>query len=294
MKTHRIPLFTLAAFGALLAQGQITLVGSANEDYVAVRSLVSNGPKLMRYISPGNGIELVNLDLTPFLTINYPPPPSGWAYKGPGDGGTGEGRAWYITESLFDADSTTIEVLVLMRLDNDYEAKGVRVIRQDGTVVFEDLDYSMGYNWDLYGGPSPLDDRSPIFHDHVGATFMLLTNEESSDSRLYQLPGSLPCLSCNGITVGMAEGGGGMEIVEMDLSPNPARDELNVRYVLPFRSQSLNLLITDGSGRTVQVVPLDRSGRSTIHLNALSSGSYQCSIRNGERVLMTKAFQVMR
>lgn len=70
--------------------------------------------------------------------------------------------------------------------------------------------------------------------------------------------------------------------------PNPSRDEINISWELNNKGENTELIITDGTGRTVkQIVIQDRNGNIVLK-NELSEGIYLVCIRQGNQLLQTK------
>lgn len=261
-----------------LAKAQITLVGTANQTLQVRRSLVTGGTKFLK--ADTASLTLYNLDFSAFLSITYPPAPAGYTYSS-------EMRALYITEALFDNDPATIEVIALLKFQN--QLKGMRVIRQDGTVVFEDLNYWVGTTAGSHG----MNDSPAIFTAEDGNTYMVLTNGSTGNStKLYQLPGTLPCLACDGAISGMVDNGP-MESGDLILYPNPSTADLNVRYPVDTERGS-ELRIIDLQGRVVMSARTNAIGSNVFSLNALAQGQYICTLISSKGASRTATFSVVR
>ncbi|MBL8001907.1 MAG: T9SS type A sorting domain-containing protein [Flavobacteriales bacterium] len=261
-----------------LAHAQITLLGTANQTLQVRRSLVSAGTKFLK--ADTASLTLYNLDFSTFLTINYPPAPAGYTYSG-------EMRALYITEALFDNDPATVEVIALLKFQN--QLKGMRVIRQDGSVLFEDLNYWVG----LTAGSHGLNDSPAIFTAEDGNTYMVLTNGSAGNStKLYQLPGNLPCLACDGTISGFADNGS-VESGNLVLYPNPSTTELNLRYPIDTEPGS-EIRIIDLQGRIVIAARTNAEGSNVLSLNELAQGQYICTIITSNGPTRSATFSVVR
>lgn len=256
----------------LQLNGQITPVGTVEgaPGLLVVRSLPSAGVKL--YTSNSTSTTLYNLDLSVYATISYPPLPEDVDYYSP----------LYITENTFDTDPSSIEVMV-MTIHTD-GASGTRVIRDDGTILFENLSYAQSG----VGGYDEVNAKPPLFSDENGQVYMLLTSYPAGPqphaTKLYTLPGVLPCLDCGGIGMGVEPSemtGGGSEL---GLFPNPTTGDVTVTYTLPTGTGKAQLLLHDAAGREVARHVLDASGRASLSVNGLASGTYRCNLLVNERV----------
>ena len=278
LRAAMVVLLSLTWCGGLRAQ--ITEVGTSPELLTVVRSLPTAGVKL--YSTSPDGVTLWNLDLSVFLSIAHPPLPSGYSYF----------SVLYITENTFDNDPLSIELMMLTI--NASGVTGTRVIRDDGTIVFEDLGYSISGG----GGYDDVNDRPPLFTDENGTTFMSLTTYPSNpptSSKLFQLPGTLPCYDC---TTGSWSGirDQDMEVKEGDLTlyPNPAADHLTVDVLLPPGNTAGRLMVQDALGRLVASLPVSGSGKVVVPLAGYQSGSYTCVLLTDGHVRRAKRFVVDR
>ena len=73
--------------------------------------------------------------------------------------------------------------------------------------------------------------------------------------------------------------------------PNPAEQELNLQYSLPYATQNLSVTIHNLKGEKVLVKQLTSSkdGKVTLALNNLATGQYFCTLSAGDMVI-SKAF----
>lgn len=103
-------------------QAQINQVGTVPAQLLVVRSLATAGVKL--YSTTQNSLTLYNLDLSIYSTITYPALPLGYSYFG----------VLYITESTFDTDPSTIELMMLTV--DPFSAEQIEdVIKQNGIFI---------------------------------------------------------------------------------------------------------------------------------------------------------------
>jgi len=73
--------------------------------------------------------------------------------------------------------------------------------------------------------------------------------------------------------------------------PNPAEQELNLKYDLPYATQNLSVTIHNLKGDKVLVKQLtpSKDGKVTLGLNNLATGQYFCTLTAGDMVI-SKAF----
>ena len=261
-------------------QAQINEVGTLPDRLLVVRSLPTAGVKL--YSTTSTSLTLYNLDLSTYNTITYPALPPGHSYF----------DVLYITESTFDTDPSTIELMMLTWDTN--AVTGTRVIRDDGTILFDEP----GLSFSGSTGYSELNAGPPLFTGEDEVTYMLLTSYPTNpptESRLYELPGTLPCMDCS-TENGMGLQGTGVitEEGELVLFPNPASDMIQVNYSFPTGASKGHLMVTDASGRLVANVPLDGSGQASMQLAGHANGHYTCNLIVDGRIARTRQFQLVR
>ncbi|MEO8588350.1 MAG: hypothetical protein ABI432_03195 [Flavobacteriales bacterium] len=279
---HLKTITTLAIVFALSlgSHAQITVVGTGPNGMRVVRSLPNAGVKL--YTKGAAGVTLYNLDLSVYTTIDYPALDPAYSYF----------DVLYFTENTFDTDPSTIE-LMMLTVDTDY-VSGTRVFTQDGTVLVDDL----LFGFSGVGGYDEVNAKPPLFTGEDGMTYMILTGSPDGappySSKLYQLPGVLPCMDCAGIIgMGMDQQAGG-DGSALGLYPNPTTDMVRVEYTLPVHAASPKLLVNDAAGRCVLTVPLDASGLGSFSMGGQPSGSYACSLVAGVEVLGTQRLVLAR
>ena len=252
--TSRLPLllWLVSLFQPILGVAQITALANSTVRYNTMVSLEQAGPKLFTH--GVSGFDLVETDMTPFLSCTYPPAHMGRVYlSNPG----------YITEALFDNDPSTIEYIIRTygTATGNY---GCLIARTDGTILFEDTTYGLGG----IASPSTITDSPPII-DTPDGPILLLVND--SGSRTYSLPGTLPCPRCaDEGTSGMMEGDNRPN--RLLILPNPTGDQVVVSGMDVRPTHVLN--VYDAAGNLVRtIVPLN--GRFEFSTNAMAAGGYR-------------------
>lgn len=282
MSIHRLPLRSAvcASFGfALLcsdAKAQITTVGTVPEHLLVTRSLPTAGIKL--YSTQSNSLTLYDLDLSVHTTINYPALPTGYTYFG----------VLYITESTFDTDPLSIELMMLTT--GPGAVSGTRVFRDDGTILLDELDYGFSGT----GGYDQVNAKPPLFADHNGVAYLVLTTYPTNpptSSKLFQLPGTVPCIECaTGAGLGIRPlgndtGGGSLRVF-----PNPSNDQINIAVELAEGAISGRLLVHDTQGKLVMNMPVNTSGTVVVPMHGRAAGNYSCVLLSGDKVSRTEPF----
>jgi hypothetical protein len=130
-----------------------------------------------------NSFTLLNSDGSFYKTVILPPKPDSSALAG---GPT------FITASLFDNDSTTLEYVLFYSWDSSsYIKKSIEIVREDGTVLLNEINahYPNAYAYDF--GSSQL-----IFSTPEGPKMKLEYSYAISTSdyktTIFSLPGKLP------------------------------------------------------------------------------------------------------
>lgn len=239
-------------FQSIVGVAQITALANSTVRYNTLVSLEQAGPKL--FVHGGSGFDLVEPDMTPFLSCAYPPAHVGRVYlSNPG----------YITEALFDNDPSTIEYIIRTYgpATGNY---GCLIARTDGTVLFEDTTYGLGG----IASTSVITNSPPII-DTPDGPILLLVNDNGS--RTYSLPGSLPCPRCSDEgTSGMMDSDGRAN--QLQIRPNPTGDQVTITGLDARPNDALN--VYDAAGSLVRtIVPLD--GRFEFSTDAMAAGSYR-------------------
>ncbi len=181
----------------------------------------------------GDTVHLYNLNNTVYDNIVIP------TVTPPEAGGPGTGNMAYWSEDLFDTDPNTIEYLY--RYNDVNNIAHVRIIRQDGTILFS-AD-SAGFWNSLY-----LDEDHPPIINTDSGTFMLMAI--SSGVGLYKLPGTLFCPACDGSNfpayhiTGIHNPINGNNM-ELKAFPNPSNNKTKIYYTLPEGVMDGELILYD-------------------------------------------------
>ncbi|HRH69176.1 MAG TPA: hypothetical protein PLB89_06705 [Flavobacteriales bacterium] len=269
-----------AAFLSFNALAQITEVGISSEQLLVVRSLPTAGVKL--YSTSATGLTLYNLDLSVYANIPYPPLPGGYSYFG----------VLYITESTFDTDPLSIEVMMLTQSSSF--GSGTRVFRDDGTILLDEL----GFGFSGTGGYDEVNAKPPLFADENGIAYLVLTTYPTTpptSSKLLQLPGQVPCLDCaTGSGVGIQPGGASTDEGSLVVFPNPSSDMLTLDVTLPVGALSGRVLVHDPLGKLVTNLHVDRSGQLKLSMTGRANGLYTCVLIANNQRRQAKQFVVER
>jgi hypothetical protein len=268
-------LFQLAA--SIELRGQITEITALPGRHEILLNLPDAGPKIIH--RHATGFDLLELDLTPFLSATYPQPPAGYSLFS-------VAQPYYVTESTFDLDPSTIEYAVNIQR-TDTLVHGTMIVRTDGTVLLIDTLHTMhAVNaWDAFTS-------TPAIVNMSEGSMLILTQVYGVASKFYSLLGTLPCLSCDNGDIGL---GLVPEVPKpsFDLFPNPTDGMITINYSAFKMHRGLLLQLYDASGRHIRSMRLDDSGNFSFSTSGLAKGSYHAMLADGSRELgITKTFIV--
>lgn len=275
----RITTLVLALALAILANGQITVIGSTPVNLWHCNTLVSAGPKLVGFY-PGS-FTIYNMDLTPYLTVACPWAVASSAYDYP--------VPMYISEDLFDTDPSTIEFLVTGTISGNY---GTKVFRTDGTEIFSATDYAPALSNFFAATTEPF-----IYNTPNGAQMNLTSVGLSGDMRVYSLPGSLGCLECDGSISGFALGGQ-EQIMEngnnLGAYPNPTAENTTITYDFPASVKEAWIVLFNMQGAEIKRFSVRGSGSKMITTADLPAATYIYQLQTIQDVLGTKRLIVVK
>ena len=170
------------------------------------------------------------------------------------------------------------------------------VYRADGTQLFFAEDQRM-----IYGMPDlqTMTYYPPIFNTPEGARMILYANAGGASScHLYALPGSLPCVACDGtisamgMMLGIADG-----MITQDgirAFPNPAVSEATISYTLPKGVDQATLVLSSLNGSVISRMAITNSGTTTITTSDLAAGSYLYHVETDQGMIGAKRLVVVK
>lgn len=219
-------------------------------------------------------LALYNLDGTLFKQLTLPPDPFD----------TPPAVAWYVSESLFDTDSSTVEYLLLyyfnrMVIDSSMPSlepySMIRVADEFGNILFEEENAN---TYELFTTGRKY---FSIYGTDQGTKMQLMISDDEGtylETKVYGLAGSYP----TGI-----ERLQNPELGWFELSPNPNRGSLRLSWDLPggMVAAQVELLTLDGKlVKSLSVPP----GTSELQeeLPHLSTGMYFYQLRSASGQLL--------
>ena len=200
--------------------------------------------------------SLYNLDGSLFKTIQIPPKPNPSA---------GVQDIYWISTSLFDNDSTTIEYLIVYYWDSipgyAFQKNDARIIREDGTILLDEMN-AISNN----GAP-------PLIYNTEEGTKLLLQYRYADftiyQTKIFSLPGNLPVCVNNAIV--HLNG-------DILLYPNPNSGSFSIK----LNSKDGDLSIIDLYGLDGRLIETYKSSgkQSQITNYGLSDGLYFINARS--------------
>lgn len=272
----RINLFTAAALISLGASAQITLeqtfdsVQYGRDFYIT--DIGNNNSKYVFIDTASNSFSLLNLDGSPYVTGIATPDPIMPDYT-----------VAYVTNSLFDCDSTTIEYAFMSYLNWN---RPFRVLRTDGTILLQ-VESARGPV--CYGCVAGTKEITPIVNTQEGAKLVLFQGLGPGVTRnfIYDLCGTLPVSnSILDLT--------GSEVM-VKIYPNPAANVVIFEVVSLTNMSDCTLAVVNSQGQTVlSRVVHGQTDNIQIGTDQFSEGQYLYTLSTSNRLLYSGKFVVNR
>jgi Secretion system C-terminal sorting domain len=269
----RTALVAAACFLLLEANAQISLESTATSNVRTLLSLQAG----VKYIYNGalqDTVTIYNTDLSVHRHLLIAPPPLGYTWGN---------YLWYVTETLFDTDSTTIEFAMSATGPNPGSFH-FAVLREDGTALFTK---TPGTFMGGAGDGTGLNANPFIVQTNTGAK-LLLQAALLQPTEIYALPGTLPCPQyCDGsLITGSGEQLAPPPGTQLSLFPNPANEGTAVIYELPQGTNTADLVFYNTTGQVILQLPVDSStDRVQVNTSMLAAGTYLYQLRTATEVI---------
>lgn len=180
------------------------------------------------------------------------------------------------SDNLFNSD-TLIEFLIGR---NNYSSNyTVSVVNELGQTVFTFPD-SINYgSMMLY----KINNTFKVYYNTY-----LPQSPSIGETKVYSLPGSLPCSQCN-FTSGIVEPNYSEGISEMKVYPNPFNNGLEINYDFQTHQDNPRLILTDILGRELKSIPLNnQSDRITLNTSDIPKGTVIVSLLGSAHSVISK------
>jgi hypothetical protein len=238
--------------------------------------VVNIGPSGYKYASiDSSKIELYNLDHSLFLNISIPA-----SVTGP------EAVVFFITEALFDNDSTNIEYLI------DNLQGSVSIVRDDGTILMQNYNITaFSLLTSSYSPALPM--WFPLAVTDQGVKLMLQKyifnwstfNIDPDGINVYGLPGKLPLNYQNNLVVKSNDFiASANKVLKLSGYPNPSFEKTTINFELPEGISEANLVIYNMKGIEIKRLSVNKSFTSIVlDTDSFSPGTYyyQLVLPNG-------------
>jgi len=260
-----------------LSIAQLELIGTV-DGYVSSMYLSDN--EIVFYDRTGNEtFDLYNSDLSLLTSVTIP---IEWNPLAPY-------YVYFVSRDLFDWDPSNIEYM-LTRSAPEVEDTFVRIIREDGSILFDlpEYRYTSSTRWFQYpAGPAG------IIEDENGVVFTFTYGTGSLPTAFYRSCGSIPrsCPPC-AIDSLMTDSQNFQQLQgSYNIFPNPGNDHFRIEYELPRSVSSAWLCLYDMQGREVLNKQVGASmPHILVNTSDLNSGRYQLILRTNEQALISESY----
>jgi hypothetical protein len=191
-----------------------------------------------------------------------------------------------IAKHLFDLDSS-YQILL-----QSYHAQGIRVFKDDGTLLFSCDQCSLGavpYTGGSYGAVSGIKSTPN------GTKMVVGRGNVDTKVEVYSLPGKLPTCSTTPLSAVNSSTAYTNPTLPTSAYPNPTSGQVRIAYELPSGVSSGDLILTAEDGREVKRYRVTSAFSDLlIEPSDLSSGSYFYKLvtekgeSQSQRIVMTK------
>ena len=276
MKTKLLSIAVMLALTTGL-NAQITLENTYNASqrgFYPVK-LAASGDKYAVIDGVGMEIRLYNLNHSIFKTMPLPNNLTAFNF-------------WvlFISEALFDLDSTDVEYMV-QRNDTGF----VSIYDENGAILFNDTAYAT-LTFTTIGTPiAPI--WTPIAVTDSGTKMIL--HRGLNQVKVYSLPGTLPSGS---LPMMIDESGSYRYYGTGELSwsyPNPSKETAKINYKLPQGANQGEIVFYSLNGTVVKRFKVDRSFKTLLLNNSdLAPGTYLYNLVTSKNVTKAKKMIVIK
>jgi hypothetical protein len=276
-------LFFLVLFAGSKLFAQINLVGSTGtyynvQDSRRVIKLERAGYKFYMLDYQNRIFFLYNLNLSLYKQITIPVSVGNFYYVG------------YITETLFDNDSTDIDYMVSSAPSSTIN--NTTIFNENGSVLFYEPLFSFGN----IGGTFSSETENPCVFATDSGTFMALDSAHTT-RKFYKLPGTLECAKCYGyggspsVLTSLPSKGNENDLFK--LYPNPSNNYITIEFI--DLKEKGNIFIIDNLGNVVQKYPVSSHQKEIIiPVENYSPGLYLYILAAGDKNLKSGKFAVVK
>jgi hypothetical protein len=276
---------------SLSVNAQITLESSQYHGQLRIIHLERAG---FKYAIANSGIQqatqfaLYNLNHTLYRSINIGPVPAN-AFQW---------HVQYVTETLWDNDSTDIDYAVVGAISGNNNYFFTRIYHENGSLIFSNdtatFYYDMGGD---FGNPVSV----PIFNSDSGTKMILWywPSNTGIQSLVYCLPGKLECMQCydNINSCENVLNAPNMIMIKniLNLYPNPTANATTIPYDLPEGENTGEIIFYNVEGKEVARFAVDRAfNQITISAAELAPGTYYYQLQTEKNVSGGKKLVIIK
>ena len=287
MKKH-ILLLLVILLSAFNSNAQMTLAHT----YLGIDPIIVNlthyGKKYAVAQNVGKTLELYNLNHTLWKTITLPTLPNYsnaciYVTRFSLNDYWSNSLSSLVTDNLFNSDSL-IEVIGFY--NNPGVQGGVMVVMNENGTILDSVSHVSSASTVKLQNPAP---------NIYVLTVQIYTGVYPPTINVYNLPGTIPCETCNGpMAIQKTEEPQNFGTVS-DPIPNPTSGNTKIEYMLPLYVPSGEIDMYDTEGRIVRKYKVTAANTSiSIDASELSAGTYYYNLKAGESFTTAKKLLVIK
>lgn len=290
-------LLTIILIGQFSSQAQITVDAAYNGKVLPVL-LESAGTKYATFDSDNFQLKLYNIDHSIYKTITISNPTVSLYDTSVYNSPFTTIYFNYVKEGLFDTDSEVEFMLYYLAYgggSTSLPLVGTAIINEDGSVLFKKENMIPVGN-SVY----QLTDLQTIVNTSANGSKMILTNLSSGpginidSSVIYNLPGTLECDPCGGITGARSTERSNNIVLDQNY-PNPSSTYTVIGYQLPEESNTGTLKIYNTAGIELKSYQIDKTFNDLqISTQELPAGTYYYTIQTNNGQVKSKKMVVVK
>lgn len=260
------------------ANAQITLEniypsGNITDDFLRIVKLSSSGYKY--FINDKTTITLYNLNHTVYKTIIFPTLPGGVS-------SSSKVEVFYLSESLFDTDTSDIEYFVYYRDPSSIchsavlDEYGNLLLSKDSTYLTVNSYFDVNF----------------ISNTNKGVKMIIY--QLSGKANVYSLPGNLTCEECNSGFIAIPDNNFESGSISNPF-PNPSSNQTIIEYVLPQGINKADIVFYNMTGQEIKRYKVTSAFKNiNISTQEFSSGTYFYQIQASNGFIAGKKMVVIK
>ncbi|MDF2451592.1 MAG: hypothetical protein K0S26_1096 [Bacteroidota bacterium] len=249
-------------------KSQITLENVYTNGDVKLCNLTTGGYKYYLLDKINNQIKMYNTSHSIFKTINIATPASGYTYT----------YVKLLSDNLFDTDNLIEFILICHNNAPPYDNPN-KIYNENGTLLLQ----------------SYKQDEFTVYN--VGGSYKLKRYSSVSGgqdtSRIFSLPGTLPCDACGGPTSIVKNNATATAMP--NAYPNPTSEQITIPYYLPNGERTGKVTIYDINGKSIREYSVDDTFSNLIlDTKEFNAGTYYYNLTTADGVSDVKKIIVLK